>query len=100
MQRLRTSVPGRVSCPFALSRCGLFQPFALWRLSVSLRPLVQALKSCLVSGAPWSSAMPPSLGRARVATATTINVLRVNETTTGGPRNVFEAIIGFALVFL
>ena len=29
----------------------------------SLRPLVQALGSCLASGAPWSPAMPPSLGR-------------------------------------
>ena len=39
--------------------------------SVSLRSLVQALDSCPASGAPWSSAMPPSLGRGRV-TATTI----------------------------
>ena len=44
---------------------------ALWRLSVSLRPLVQTLESCLASGAPWSSAMPPSLGRCRVTTTTT-----------------------------
>ena len=35
-------------------------------LPVSLRPLVQTLGSCLVSGAPWSSAMSPSLGRGRV----------------------------------
>ena len=41
---------------------------ALWRLSVSLRPLVQVLGSCQTSGAPWSSAMPPSLGRGRVTT--------------------------------
>ena len=34
--------------------------------SVSLRPLVQALGSCPASVAPWSSAMPPSLGRGRV----------------------------------
>ena len=34
--------------------------------SVSLRPLVQTLGSCTASGAPWSSAMPPSLGRGRV----------------------------------
>ena len=34
--------------------------------SVSLRPLVQALGSCPASGAPWSSAMPPSLGRGRI----------------------------------
>ena len=40
--------------------------------SVSLRSLVQALGSCPASGAPWSSAMPPSLGRGRVTTTTTI----------------------------
>ena len=47
----------------ALSSYGLFAPLALCRLSVSLRALVQALKSCPPSGAPWSSAMPhPSEG--------------------------------------
>ena len=35
-------------------------------LSLSLRPLVQTLESCPDSGTPWSSAMPPSLGRGRV----------------------------------
>ena len=50
----------------ALSSYGLFVPLALWRLFVSLRPMVQALGSCLASRAPWSSAMPPSLGRGRV----------------------------------
>ena len=35
-------------------------------LFVSLRPLVQTLGSFPASGAPWSSAMPPSLGRGRV----------------------------------
>ena len=49
-----------------LSSYGLFAPLTLWRLSVSLRPLVQTLESCPASGAPWSSAMPPSLGRGRV----------------------------------
>ena len=34
--------------------------------SVSFRPLVQTLGSCPASGAPWCSAMPPSLGRGRV----------------------------------
>ena len=34
--------------------------------SLSLRSLVQTLGSCPASGAPWSSAMPPSLGRSRV----------------------------------
>ena len=36
-------------------------PLALWRLfSLST---VQTWRSCSASGAPWSSAMPPSLGR-------------------------------------
>ena len=40
-------------------------------LFVSLRPLVQTLESCPASGAQWSSAMPPSLGRGRVTTTAT-----------------------------
>ena len=36
--------------------------------SVSLRPLVQVLGCCPASGAPWSSAMTPLLGRGRVTT--------------------------------
>ena len=60
MQRLRTPL---------ISFCTL-QLRTLWRLSVSLRPLVQVLGSCPGSGAPWSFAMPPSLERARVATTT------------------------------
>ena len=43
---------------------------SFWRLlfgdSVSVRPLVQTLGSCPASAAPWSPAMPPSLGRGRV----------------------------------
>ena len=39
---------------------------AFWRLSVSLRPLVLTLGSCLASGALWSSTMLPSLGRGQV----------------------------------
>ena len=50
----------------ALSSYGLFAPLALWRLSVSLRSLVPTLGSYQASGAPWSSAMPPSLERGRV----------------------------------
>ena len=50
---------------------GLFAPLTLWRLSASLRPLVQTLGSCPASGTPWSSVMPPSLGRGRVTTTTT-----------------------------
>ena len=54
-------------CPATDSHLsGLFAPLTLWRLSVSLRPLVQTLGCCPASGAPWSSAMPPSLGRGRV----------------------------------
>ena len=34
--------------------------------SLSLQPLIQTLGSFPASGAPWSSAMPPSLGRGRV----------------------------------
>ena len=49
-----------------VSRYGLFAPLTLWRLSISLRPVVQTLGSCLASGAPWCSAMPPSLGRGQV----------------------------------
>ena len=44
--------------------------FQLWTLcavySLSLRPLVQTLGSFPASGFPWSSDMPPSLGRGRV----------------------------------
>ena len=42
-----------------------FAPLTLWRLSVFVRPLVQTLGNCPASGAPWSSAIPPSLGRGR-----------------------------------
>ena len=66
LQRLQTLVPGHLSSHSALSSYGLFASLTLWRLSVSLRPLVQALGSFPASGAPWSSAMPPSLGRGRV----------------------------------
>ena len=66
LQRLWTLVPGHLLSHSALSSYGLFGPLTLWRLSVSLRSLVQTLESCLASGAPWSSAMPPSLGRGRV----------------------------------
>ena len=48
-------------CPATDSlHCSLFGD------SVSVRPLAQTLGSCPVSGAQWSSAMPPSLGRGRV----------------------------------
>ena len=40
-------------------------PLDLWRLSVSLRPLVQALESLPASGTPWSSAMSPFLESGR-----------------------------------
>ena len=60
------SACGHLSSHCALSSYGLFAPLTPWRLSVSVRPLVQTLGSCPASGAPWSSAMPPSLGRGRV----------------------------------
>ena len=56
------SACGHFSSHSTLSSDGLF---------VFLRPLVQALGSCPASGAPWSSAMPLSLGRGRVTTTTT-----------------------------
>ena len=62
LQRLWTFVPGHLSSHSALYSYGIFAPLTLWRLSVSLRSLVQALGSCPASGARWSSAMPPSLG--------------------------------------
>ena len=72
LQRLRTFVPGHLSSSHsALSSYGLFAPLTLWRLLVSLRPLVQALRSCPASVASWSSAMPPSHGRGWVKTTTT-----------------------------
>ena len=66
MQRLWTLVPGHLSSHSALSSYGLSMPLTLWQLFVSLRPLIQTQESCPASGAPWSSAMPPSLGRGRV----------------------------------
>ena len=54
-------------CPATDSLCRSLWQF-LWQFSVSLRPLVQALGSCLASGVPWSSAMPPSLGRGQETT--------------------------------
>ena len=38
--------------------------------------LVRVLGSCPASGAPWSSAIPPSLGRGRVTTTTTASSQR------------------------
>ena len=63
LQRLRTPTPGHLSSHSTLSNFGLFAPLSLWRLSVFLRFLFQALVTLPASGAPWSSAMPPSLGR-------------------------------------
>ena len=64
------SACGHLSSHSALSNYGLFASLALWQFSVSLRTLSQALGSCLVSGAPWSSAINPSLGKIRVSTTT------------------------------
>ena len=49
--------------------------------SLSLRPLVQALASCSASGAPWSSAMPPSLGRGWVTITTRVYFSAVDSET-------------------
>ena len=54
------SACGHLSSHSALFSYGLFVPLTLWRLSVSVRPLVETLGSCP------TSAMPPSLGRGRV----------------------------------
>ena len=70
LQRLRTLLPGHLSSHSALSNYGLSGSLALLRLSVFLRPMVQALGSCTAFGAPWRSAMPPSLGRGRETTTT------------------------------
>ena len=47
--------------------------------SASLRPLVQTLGSCPASGAPWSSAMPPSLGRGRVTNTNSSSIITADE---------------------
>ena len=59
---------------FCTVQVRLFVPLALWQLSVSLRPLIQALWSFPASGAPWFSVMFPSLGRGRETTITTLHV--------------------------
>ena len=60
LHRLRTLVPGHFSSHSALTNYRFFAPLTLWRLSVSLGSLVQALESCPASGAPSSFAMPPT----------------------------------------
>ena len=59
MQRLRSFNPRHLSSHSALFNYGLFKPLDLWRLSASVRPLVQALGNLPASGAPWSSPMLP-----------------------------------------
>ena len=68
---LAGTVPGHLSSYSALSSYGLFASLALWQFSVSLRPLIQALGSCPVSGASQSSAINPFFGKGRVTAATT-----------------------------
>ena len=74
--------PAKDSAPLALWRLSFSErplvqavgsfpvsaPLALWRLSFSERPRVQAVGSFPVSEVPWFCAMPPSLGRGRVTT--------------------------------
>ena len=57
------TVPQHLSSHSAMSSYGIFAALALWRLSVPIRFLFQALGSFPASGAPWFSAMPSSLGR-------------------------------------
>ena len=66
-------------------------PLTLWRLSVSLRPLVQALGNCPASGAPWPSAMPPSLERGRVTNNNNNNSFTLCSTS---QKNFFGLILG------
>ena len=61
---------GHLSSHSALSNYGLFASLALWQFAVSLRPLSQALLSFSTSGAPWFSAINPSLGKGRVTITT------------------------------
>ena len=70
MQRLQTSV---IEHPYLILHCSATDsaPLALWRLFVSVRSLVQALKSCPAYGALWSSVMPP------VETSSHKNILAV-----------------------
>ena len=75
IQNHSCSACGHLSFHSALSSYRLFARLTFWRLSISLRPLVQTLGSCLASGAPWSSAMPPSLGRGRVNNNNNIKAL-------------------------
>ena len=62
---LRTLVSEHLSSHSALSSFGLFSPLTLWRLSVSLYDLWSRPWELPGSGAPWSSAMPPFIGRGR-----------------------------------
>ena len=57
MQLMRTPVPGHLSGHSALSSYGVFAPLALWRFTVYLQPLGQALGSCPASRAPCYSSM-------------------------------------------
>ena len=64
------SACGHLFSHSALYSYGLFASLALWQFDVSLRPLSQILLSFPTSGAPWSSAINPSLGKGRVTTTT------------------------------
>ena len=65
------SACGHLSSHSALSSYGLFASLALWQFAVSLPPLSQTLLSFPTSGAPWSSAINPSLGKGQATTTTT-----------------------------
>ena len=84
---------GHLPSHSGLSSYGLFVLLAFWRLSVSLRPLVQTLRSCPASGAPWSSAMPPFLKSGRVATTTQRTMQSGNRNST--PNSIPNSFQGF-----
>ena len=68
------TVPGHLSSHSALPSYEIFAPLTLWRLSVCIRFLFQVLGICPASEVPWSSAMPPSLGRGQVKTTTSRSI--------------------------
>ena len=98
LQRMRTLVPGHLSSHSALSSYGLFAPLTYWRLSVSLQPLVQALESFQVCGAPWFSTMLPCFVRGRVTTTITPTILGKIRFTERFFCNVFLQLNLFAFI--
>ena len=78
------SARGHLSSHSALSSYGLFASLALWQFAVSLRPLSQTLLSFPTSGALWSSAINPFLGKGWVTTTTAKRKLQTHYYVTKG----------------